>query len=363
MSTENKPQVQNTNVQTQQPKTLAGLLSQDAIKKRFQDIMGEKSNAFISSIISATKATPSLMQCEPESIISSAVIAATLDLPIQPSLGFAWMVPYKKKVNNTFVELASFQIGWKGIFQLAMRTGQYKTINVAEVYEGELIGENRFTGEYEFNPKGKVSDKVIGYMAYFKLVTGFEKTIYWTKEKVEFHAKKFSKTYGSQYGVWATDFDGMAMKTVLKSLLSKYGILSVEMQNAVISDQAIINEDGKIEYVDNEHTVITDDGLHINTNPTKETKSESIAQKARAKIAEEPIQEAQTVSELPFADVVEGEEREFNECLTMSDFMEEKGFDWIKIESYLKEKGIKEYENPDNFYKFAPNKLINSMLS
>jgi recombination protein RecT len=355
MSTENKPQVQNTNVQTQQPKTLAGLLSQDAIKKRFQDIMGEKSNAFISSIISATKATPSLMQCEPESIISSAVIAATLDLPIQPSLGFAWMVPYGKK--------ASFQIGFKGLVQLAMRTGQYKTINTTEVYEGELMGENRFTGEYEFNPKGKRSDTIVGYMAYFRLLNGYEKTLYWSKEKVEFHAKRFSKTFGSNSGVWATDFDSMAMKTVLKALLSKYGILSVEMQTAVISDQAIINEDGKIEYVDNEHTVITDDGLHINTNPTKETKSESIAQKARAKIAEEPIQEAQTVSELPFADVVEGEEREFNECLTMSDFMDEKGFDWTKIESYLKEKGIKEYENPDNFYKFAPNKLINSMLS
>lgn len=360
---------------TKQPATLQSMLSNDGIKKRFEEIMGKKAPAFISSIISATKATPSLMKCEPDSIISSAVIAATLDLPIQPSLGFAWMVPYKKKLpNGQFVDVAQFQVGWRGIYQLAMRTGQYKAINAEVVYEGELVGENRFTGEYEFNPKGKVSDKVIGYMAYFKLTTGFEKTIYWPKEKIEYHAKRFSKTYGSSSGIWNTDFDEMAKKTVLKNLLSKFGMLSVEMQDAIIYDQAEIkdNETMDVSYPDNDHKITTEEGMVIDTNPTKQSTGQALTEKAKEKAMakqtkEEPIQEAVIVEEAkpePEKEVgadftepgVNG--RDFDGMMKLSEQLEASGLTWDVILEKLKKKGDSRFDEPEEFYKFASSKLL-----
>ena len=239
----------NNQVQTQ-PKTITTILANEAVKKRFQDILGAKSASFISSIVSATKSNPKLADCNPDTVISSAVIAATLDLPIQSNLGFAYIVPYGKD--------ATFQMGYKGYVQLAIRTGQYQTINSAVVYEGELIKENRFTGEFTFDSSQKVSDKIIGYVAYFKLVTGFEKTLYMTAERAEAHAKKYSQTYKSGFGKWKEDFEAMALKTVLKLLLSKYGILSVEMQVALKTDQAVIRDADTIdvEYVDNTPTEI-----------------------------------------------------------------------------------------------------------
>lgn len=352
-----------------QPATLQSMLSNDGIKKRFEEIMGKKAPAFISSIISATKATPSLMKCEPDSIISSAVIAATLDLPIQPSLGFAWMVPYKKKLpNGQYVDVAQFQIGYKGIFQLAMRTGQYKSINAEVVYEGELAGENRFTGEYEFNPKGKVSDKVIGYMAYFKLTSGFEKTIYWPKDKVEYHAKRFSKTYGSNSGIWNTDFDEMAKKTVLKNLLSKYGILSVEMQDAIIYDQGEIKDGETIDvnYPDNDHKMTTSEGIVVDTNPTQKTKGESFTDKAK-KMAKQNsgIQDAQVVNDATEAKFDEPgpNGRDFNQMMNLSENLDSKGFTWEAIQEHLKKKGDERFDSAEEFYKFANPKTLVDLTS
>jgi recombination protein RecT len=347
------------------PPTLQGMLSQDGVRKRFQEIMGEKAPAFISSIISATKATPSLMTCEPDSIISSAVIAATLDLPIQPSLGFAWMVPYGKK--------AGFQIGWKGLVQLAMRTGQYKTINTAEVYEGELVGENRFTGEYEFNPKGKQSDKIIGYMAYFKLLNGYEKTLYWPKEKVEYHAKRFSKTFGSNSGVWSTDFDSMAMKTVLKALLSKYGILSVEMQTAIISDQAEIKDVDSMDvsYPDNDHKITTQEGIVIDTNPTLRTTGQNLTEKAKEKLTkkEAPVQEAIVVDEKPASSTPDNKVkapdcfalpdggRGFDAMMDLAEYLDKIGYTFDKVRERMAAMG-KPCEDADEFYKFTPEQTL-----
>jgi recombination protein RecT len=357
---------------TKPPTTLQGMLSQDGIRKRFQEIMGEKAPAFISSIISATKATPSLMQCEPDSIISSAVIAATLDLPIQPSLGFAWMVPYNKREGQNIRKLAQFQLGWKGLVQLAMRTGQYKTINTAEVYEGELIGENRFTGEYDFNPKGKQSDKIIGYMAYFKLLNGYEKTLYWPKEKVEYHAKRFSKTFGSDYGIWNTDFDSMAMKTVLKALLSKFGILSVEMQTAIISDQAEIKDADSLDvsYPDNDHKITTEEGMVIDTNPTVKTTGQKLTEKAKEKLAkkEEPIQEAVVVTETPASKPVESPDcfalpkggRGFDAMMDLADYLDERGLTFDKIKEKLTAMG-EQVGEPDTFYKEVDEKTLTKL--
>ena len=239
-----------TQVATTTKKTINSILSQDSVKARFVDILGKNANAFVSSIISATKSNSSLSECEPDSVISSAVIAATLNLPIQSNLGFAHIVPYKKDG----ISVAQFQMGYKGFIQLALRTGQYKNINASEIYDGELVNHDRITGDVEIDTKKKRSNNIIGYVSYFKLLNGFEKMLYMSKEQVEIHGGKYSKSYAQKYGRWQQDFDSMALKTVIKLLLSKYGILSVEMQTAMTVDQSVIkNADTmEVEYVDNQ---------------------------------------------------------------------------------------------------------------
>jgi recombination protein RecT len=239
--------------QIQKKVSVQSILSQESVKTRFNDILGKNSNAFIGSIISATKNNSGLSDCEPYSIISSAVMAATLNLPIQSSLGFAYIVPYNTRdEKGNYVKVAQFQMGYKGYIQLALRTSQYLNINATEIYEGELISHNRITAEVEIDTNKKQSDKVIGYVAYFKLVSGFEKMLYLTKEQVEKHGVKYSKSFNSKTGRWQADFDSMALKTVLKLLLSKYGILSLDMQTAITIDQSVIKdtETLDVEYVD-----------------------------------------------------------------------------------------------------------------
>jgi recombination protein RecT len=235
-------------------KTINSVLSNEAVKMRFTEILGKNANAFMSSIISATKSNPTLAECETDSVISSAVIAATLNLPIQSNLGFAHIVPYNTKdAQGNVVKQAQFQMGYKGFIQLALRTGQYKNINASEIYEGELVKHDRITGEVEIDTNKKKSNQVIGYVSYFKLMNGFEKMLYMSKEQVQVHGNKYSKSYSQKYGRWQQDFDSMALKTCIKLLLSKYGILSVDMQTAITADQAIIKnaETLEVEYVDN----------------------------------------------------------------------------------------------------------------
>lgn len=247
----NQVQRQNNNIKSA---SIKQLLDMDVYKKRINEIMGKKAAPFMASIVNISN-LPSLKDSDKSSIISSAIVAATLDLPIDPNLGFAYIVPYNTKEGKK----AQFQMGYKGYIQLAMRTGQYKTINAIEVYEGEIKRVNRLTGEIEFDYDNEFINReiVVGYVAYFKLLNGFEKTVYMSKEEMEIHAKKYSQSYSSSKdwvvkgSLWSTDFDGMAIKTVLKRLLSKYGILSIEMQSAITNDQAVIN-DGTPEYVDNQ---------------------------------------------------------------------------------------------------------------
>lgn len=233
---------------------LKGLLSADSTKKRFYEILGNKSAGFISSIVNVVNGNPALQEANPNTVLMSAAIAATLDLPINPNLGFAAIVPYKEKGQA----VAQFQMMWRGFVQLAQRSGQYRTLNTTEVYEGEIKRQNRFTGEIEFDPDGRKSDKVIGYVAYMSLLNGFEKYFYMSREECEKHAKRYSKTYQKGYGKWKDDFDAMAKKTVLKLLISKYGIMSVDMQKAVEFDQSTVQgdinhiEEATAEYVDNE---------------------------------------------------------------------------------------------------------------
>ncbi|MCM3191340.1 recombinase RecT [Bacillus subtilis] len=208
----------------QQGTTMKGLLSSPAVMNRFEEVLGKRASQFTASILSLYNSENTLQKAEPMSVISSAMVAATLDLPVDKNLGYAWIVPYKGR--------AQFQLGYKGYIQLALRTGQYKSINCIPVHEGELQKWNPLTEEIEIDFEKRESESVIGYAAYFELLNGFRKTVYWTKAQVEKHKKKFSK---SDFG-WGKDWDAMALKTVLKSMLSKWGILSVEMQKAVIED-------------------------------------------------------------------------------------------------------------------------------
>jgi recombination protein RecT len=225
---------------------IKSLMSNEAVKAKFAEILGKNGNAFISSVVTIAT-TSALSKCEPKSILSAAIAAASLNLQVTPSLGFAAIVPY----GNS----AQFQIMTKGLVQLALRSGQFKTINVTEIYEGELKKENRLTGELDFTGEKK-SDKIVGYAAYFELVNGFSKSFYMTVEKITAHAKKFSKTFSFNGSSWKTNFEAMASKTVLKLLLSRYAPLSVEMQMSITADQATVHTDENLEitdftYVDN----------------------------------------------------------------------------------------------------------------
>lgn len=227
--------------------TLQGLLDRDEVKSRFKEMLGQKSAGFTSSILSAVNTNPALKDADPMSVVAAAAIAASLDLPINPNLGFAHIVPYKDRNGKS---IAQFQMGWKGFVQLGLRTGQYENIHAAAVYEGELANYDRFTGEVTFNPDGRTSDKIVGYVAYFKLLNGFKKWHWMTVEEVMAHGKKYSKSFSKETSQWKQNPDAMALKTVIKLLLSKFGILSIGMEKAIQADQAIIREDGSYEYVD-----------------------------------------------------------------------------------------------------------------
>ncbi|MGG3803130.1 recombinase RecT [Metabacillus fastidiosus] len=204
---------------------LKSLLSAPTMQKKFEQVLEKKAPQFMASLLNLYNGDSGLQKAEPMSIVSSAMVAASLDLPVDKNLGYAWIVPYSGK--------AQFQLGYKGYIQLALRTGQYKAINVIEVREGELIKWNRLTEEIELDLEAATNDKVIGYCAYFKLINGFEKSVYWTKDEIEKHKKKFSK---SDFG-WKKDYDAMAKKTVLRNMLSKWGILSIEIQKALTEDK------------------------------------------------------------------------------------------------------------------------------
>ena len=214
---------------------IKAIMKSDSVQKSFHEVLKDKAQGFTASVLSLVNNDSYLAQSEPMSIITGAMTAATLDLPLAKNLGYAYLLPFK----SNGVQKAQFILGYKGYIQLAQRSGQYKAFNVTPVYEGELISWNRLTEEIEFDPTKKTSDLVIGYCGYFELLNGFKKTTYWTKEEVEAHRIKHNKLRDKKAlnGVWLSDYDSMACKTVLKNLLSKWGILSIEMQTAVLRDE------------------------------------------------------------------------------------------------------------------------------
>lgn len=262
----------NENVKEPQknPQTIQSLMASTAVFKKISDVFGNerKASAFISSVISVTQNNKLLRDAAPMSILSSAMVAATLDLPVVPTLGMAYIVPYKK--------VAQFQLGYKGVLELAMRSGEFRTIIDEVVYKGQLKKRNKFTGEYEFDEgtielddKGKPTP--IGVMARFDLINGYSKTIYWPLEDIVAHAKRFSQAYRSDNDTtWKSDFWKMARKTVLKALLNKYAPKSVAMQSAFKFDQASVIANTNdidaldvdafdVEYVDNQKDAVDEE--------------------------------------------------------------------------------------------------------
>jgi recombination protein RecT len=234
------------------------LFNQDNIKKKFEELLGKKAQGFITSVLQIVASNDLLAKSDAMSVYNAAAVAAVLDLPLNNNLGFAYIVPYnQKQKDNTWKSVAQFQMGYKGFIQLAQRSGQFKTISAAPIYEGQLVEENPLTG-FVFDFTKKKSEVIIGYAAYFSLINGFEKTLFLKAEEMKNHGLKYSQTYKKGFGLWADNFESMAIKTVLKLLLSKFAPLSIEMQKATIMDQAIINDHvtEDITYADNEDTVI-----------------------------------------------------------------------------------------------------------
>lgn len=226
--------------------------NQPAVQSKFKEMLGKRSTQFITSVMQVVSNNDLLAKATPQSIYGAAITAAVLDLPIQNNLGFAYIVPYKDQ--------AQFQIGYKGLKQLALRSGQFATINETDVRDGEIKSFNRLTGEIQFewieDFKLRESKKIIGYVSYFRLLNGFESTLFRTFDQLEAHAKRFSQTYKKGFGNWKDDFDSMALKTVVKLNLSKNAPLSVEMQKAIQFDQGITEDGETVEYVDNSNAEI-----------------------------------------------------------------------------------------------------------
>lgn len=246
----------NTQVATQAPQTAKALFQQENVQAKFKEILGTKAIGFITSVLQCTAQNTLLAKAEPNTILQAAMVAATLDLPINNNLGFAYIIPYNEKVKgvngqpDSWRNVAQFQLGYKGFIQLAQRSGQFKTISATPIYKGQLIANNPLTGfEFDFSvvPEGEP----VGYAAFFSLLNGFEKTLFMSRSELSQHGQKYSKTF--KFGVWNNNFDAMALKTVTKLLLSKYAPLSIEMQKAVVSDQSIINnaETEDVTYIDN----------------------------------------------------------------------------------------------------------------
>lgn len=263
---------------------LKSMLNEESVKEQFSNALGKHRDVFIASVIDLYTSDKKLQQCKPAEIIKQALAAASMQLPINKALGFAYIVPYNNTVKSVDkdgrdvwvkVLTPTFVPGYKGYIQLAMRTGQYRFINADFVYEGENIKNNRITGEFLLDGERK-SDKIVGYFCYFELLNGFSKTLYMTVEEMAKYAKRYAPSLGKGTTVealiklanedpkgkqvgWMGNFSDMALKTVIRRLLSKYGYLSVEMQGAIANDMAV-NEQRDDLIEENANTIDLDPG-------------------------------------------------------------------------------------------------------
>lgn len=270
----------NNSLANRQPQRLglAAYLSQDAVKHKINEVIGGKDGQrFISAIVSATTANPALQECSNGSILSAAMLGESLKLSPSPQLGQYYLVPFNDSKKG---KVAQFQLGYKGYIQLAIRSGQYKKLNVLAIKEGELVRFDPLNEEIEVrlidDEDEREAAATIGYYAMFEYTNGFKKAMYWSKKKMEAHALKYSQGYasdkkrGTSWTFWSKDFDGMAYKTMLRQLISKWGIMSIEMQMAMDGDMAVLNEDGTKSYVENEDSFIEAEATVIEAEPVQE---------------------------------------------------------------------------------------------
>ena len=239
---------------------ITAYLTADAVKQQINSVVGGKDGTkFISAVVSAVNNNPALQECTNQSILSAALLGQSLNLSPSPQLGQYYMVPFNDKNKG---KVAQFQLGYKGYIQLAIRSGQYKKLNVLAIKEGELIRFDPLNEEIEVklidDEEAREQAETVGYYAMFEYTNGFKKAMYWSKKKMEAHALKYSKGYAAKKGFtfWEKDFDGMAFKTMLRQLISKWGIMSIEMQMAMDGDMTVINEDGTKTYVENDDSII-----------------------------------------------------------------------------------------------------------
>lgn len=266
----------NATIMQNKPK-FSAMLQTNAFQKSLHNAMGnpKEIQKFTAAITSVVSTNPQLEECEASTILSAALCGHALELPPSPQLGLYYMVPFKRKavweggrVVQPETKVATFVLGYRGYIQLAIRSGQYKRINVVEVKEGELISWDPLTEEIKIkmidDEVARETAETIGYYAYFKYINGFEKAIYWTKDKMKQHAIKYSTGYandlqkGTSYTFWTKDFDSMAKKTMLRQLISKWGVMSVEMQNAYIADGAVLDDNGNPESYGDENMIEAD---------------------------------------------------------------------------------------------------------
>lgn len=273
----------------QQRLGLTAYLTQNAVKDNINQVLGGKNGQrFISAIVSAVNNNPALQECTNQSILSAALLGESLNLSPSPQLGLYYLVPFKD--TKAEVTVAQFQLGYKGYIQLAIRSGQYKKLNVLAIKEGELISYDPLEEEIKVNliddEEAREKAETVGYYATFTYLNGFKKSLYWSKAKMEAHAMKYSAGYRAKKGFtfWEKDFDGMAFKTMIRQLISKWGLMSTELQTAFDADMAVIKEDGAKIYVDNEPEAI---------EAPAEQKAEESAPK------EEPKKQAKKKEEAP----------------------------------------------------------------
>ncbi len=236
--------------------TIREYISAPQVQKKMQDMFTDKRllDGFVQSVISLAGSDDLLATAEPRSVFNACLQAASMNLPINKNLGFAHIIGYKN--NKKGITEAQFQIGAKGLKQLAQRTGQYLVINDTDVREGELAKRDRMTGEIEFtwieDDAEREAKPIVGYLCYFKLKSGFSSTLFMTLEQIKEHAKKYSQTYKRGYGPWVDNFDAMCRKTVIKLNINRNGPMSTEVQRAMEVDQAVIHDDGTLDYIDGE---------------------------------------------------------------------------------------------------------------
>ena len=299
--------VNNSLQKSQKRLGIGSYLSGDAVKQRINQVIGGKDGQrFISAVVSAVQTNPGLQECTNQSILSAALLGESLKLSPSPQLGQYYMVPFNDRERG---KVAQFQLGYKGYIQLAIRSGQYKKLNVLAIKNGELIKFDPLNEEIEVrlieDEEAREAAETIGYYAMFEYTNGFRKAIYWSKKKMLAHADKYSQAFSANGGTvktrygektkvsysdyvagnfdpkdawmyssfWYKDFDGMAYKTMLRQLISKWGIMSIDMASAVDADMAVINDDGTKDYVDNDHDVIDMEPV---SEPVQEAPAEDI---------------------------------------------------------------------------------------